>query len=254
MTSSTKSFSEKEMEFPNALPYQAENMGGGRAGLNYETGGKRSVSSTAERMIPVLSREQLQLRNAVLLAHELQGVRPVLVTGVAEGVGTTAVAATLALGLCLDQKKQVALVEANVKHPRLHQIFRMHASDGLTSAAGPGMDMSEVNGLPNLQVIRSNAPTQGGVFDTKRFMSVMPALLDAFDFLIVDAPPIHLNPEMLLLSLHLSGVIVVAEAGRTHAQEVRKVVSDLQRAKAKLLGVVLNRQREKVPGLIKKWL
>ena len=81
----------------------------------------------------------------------------------------------------------------------------------------------------------------------------MPALLEAFDFLIIDAPPVQQNPEILLLSLHLSGIIAVAEAGRTHALEMQKFVWDLHRVKAKLLGVVLNRQKEKMPKLIKKW-
>jgi len=248
------------MDFPNALPYQAENMGGGRAreglaaGANYETGGKRTVSGASEHMIPVLSREQLQLRNTILLAHELQGLRSALVTGVAEGVGATSIAATLALGLSMDQKKEVLLVDANLKHPRLHQLFRLRASGDLTSAAGPGMDMAEVSGLPNLHVLKSGAAALSLSFDVKRFVSVMPALLEAFDFLVVDAPPIHLHPEILLLSLHLSGAIVVAEAGRTHTQEVQKIARELHRAKARLLGVVLNRQKEKVPGLIKKWL
>lgn len=247
------------MDFPNALPYSSESIGGERgreglsAGMNYDAG-KRTVSGAPERMIPVLSREQLQLRNAVLLAHELHGVRSILVTGAAEGVGTTSVAATLALGLSIDQKKEVLMIDANVRHARLHQLFRLRTSDGLTSAAGPGMDMAEVNGLPNLHIIKANTASQGLNFDTKRFVSVMPALLEAFDFLIVDAPPLQVNPEMLLLSLHLSAVIVVAEAGRTHTPEMEKLARDLHRAKVKLLGVVLNRQKEKVPALIKKWL
>ncbi|MGH7493007.1 MAG: CpsD/CapB family tyrosine-protein kinase [bacterium] len=242
------------MEFPNALPYQTENSGGGRSGMNYEGSGKRSVASAPDRMIPVLSREQLQLRNVILLAHELQSVRSIVVTGVAEGVGATSVAATLALGLSIDQKKQVLLIDANVKQPRLHQLFRLRSSDELTSSSGPGMEMAEVSGLSNLHIIKSTVVTQGLAFDTKRVVAVMPALLEVFDFLIVDSPPIQQNPEILLLSLHLSGVIVVAEAGRTHTQEMHKIARELHGAKANLLGVVLNRQREKVPNLIRKWL
>jgi Mrp family chromosome partitioning ATPase len=242
------------MEHPNALPYQTENSGGGRSGLNYEAGGKRTIATAPERMIPVLSREQLQLRNVILLAHELHSVRSIVVTGVSEGVGATSIAATLALGLSIDQKKQVLLIDANVKQPRLHQLFRLRSSDDLTSTSGPGMEMSEVSGLGNLHIIKSTVVTQGLAFDTKRVVSVMPALLEAFDFLIVDAPPIQQNPEILLLSLHLSGVVVVAEAGRTHTQEIYRIARELHGAKANLLGVVLNRQREKVPNLIKNWL
>lgn len=216
---------------------------------------RRSVQSAAERMIPALSREQLQLRNTVLLAHELHGVRSVMVTGASEGAGATAIAATLALGLSLDQKKEVLMIDANVQKPQLHKLFRLLKSDGLSSAnsRGGAFDMAEVSGLPNLHVISASGLANGLTFDTKRFISVLPALHEAFDFIVVDAPQLTANAEILLLSMHLNGVLMVAEAGRTMAQEVQALVHELQRAKAKLLGVVLNRQKDQMPAMMKKW-
>lgn len=216
---------------------------------------RRSVQSAAERMIPALSREQLQLRNTVLLAHELSGVRSVMVTGASEGAGATAIAATLALGLSLDQKKEVLMIDANVQKPQLHKLFRLLKGDGLSSANSRGgvFDMAEVSGLPNLHVISASGLANGLTFDTKRFISVLPALHEAFDFIVVDAPQLTANAEILLLSMHLNGVLMVAEAGRTMTQEVHALVQELQRAKAKLLGVVLNRQKDQMPAMMKKW-
>lgn len=218
---------------------------------------KLAMQQTSERMIPALSREQLQLRNTVLLAHELHGVRSIMVTGASEGAGATAIAATLALGLSLDQKKEVLLIDANVQRPQLHKLFRLLRSDSLRSPLSRGgngaFDMAEVSGLPNLHVISASGLANGLAFDTKRFVSVVPALHEAFDFIVVDAPPLASNAEILLLSMHLNSVIVVAEAGRTMTNEVRILMQELQRARAKLLGVVLNRQKDQMPALMKKW-
>lgn len=216
---------------------------------------KRAVQHSGERMIPALSREQLQLRNAVLLAHELHAVRSILVTGASEGTGATAIAATLALGLGLDQKKEILMIDANVQRPQLHKLFRLQRGDSLRSASsGNGaFDMAEVSGMPNLHIIPAGGLANGLMFDTKRFVSVVPALHEAFDFIIVDAPPPAANAEMLLLSMHLNGVIIVAEAGRTMTNEIQTLVHELQRARAKLLGVVLNRQKDQMPAMIKKW-
>ncbi len=216
---------------------------------------QHAMQQTSERMIPALSREQLQLRNTVLLAHELHGVRSVLVTGASEGAGATAIAATLALGLSLDQKKEVLMIDANVQRPQLHKLFRLLKNDSLRSAGGGNgaFDMAEVSGLPNLHVITASGLANGLTFDTKRFVSVVPALHEAFDFIVVDAPPLASNAEILLLSMHLNSVIVVAEAGRTLTNEVQALMHELQRAKAKLLGVVLNRQKDQLPAVMKKW-
>jgi len=217
---------------------------------------RRSMQQASERMIPALSREQLQLRNTVLLAHELHGVRSIMVTGASEGAGATAIAATLALGLSLDQKKEVLMIDANVQKPQLHKLFRLLKSDGLRSAStgGGAFDMAEVSGLPNLHVISASGLANGLTFDTKRFVSVVPALHEAFDFIIVDAPPLASNAEILLLSMHLNSVIIVAEAGRTMTDEIQTLVGELYRAKAKLLGVVLNRQKDQMSAMMRKWL
>lgn len=216
---------------------------------------KYFMQQSAERLIPALSREQLQLRNAVLLAHELHGARSILVTGVSEGTGATAIAATLALGLGLDPKKEILMIDANVQRPQLHKLFRLLQDNGLRSVnSGNGTyDMAEVSGMPNLHVIPASGLAHGLTFDTKRFVSVLPAMHDAFDYIVVDAPPITTNAEMLLLSMHLNGVIIVAEAERTMTNEIQTAVQELQRARAKLLGVVLNRQKDEVPAMMKKW-
>ena len=52
------------------------------------------LAEATPRMIPELSREQLRLRNNLLLARERQGVRSLVVSGTGEGVGVTAVATT----------------------------------------------------------------------------------------------------------------------------------------------------------------
>jgi capsular exopolysaccharide synthesis family protein len=211
----------------------------------------------SNRLIPELTREQLKLRNPLLLANEQQGVRSVLVTGASQGVGVTSVAVTLALGLSLDHKKEVLLIDANVGRPHLHNILNLTPSSDLTVAAMGGagfLDMAVVNGIPNLHVLSSGDVLRGATFNLKRFVAVLPALREAFDFMIIDAPPVNLNFDVLMLSLHLDSVILVAEADRTRFQELREALKELRRAGTNLLGIVLNRQKEGLPKAIQNWL
>lgn len=218
----------------------------------------RTLAPPVSRVIPALTPEQLKLRNTILLAREQQGVRSVLVTGVSEGVGVTAIATALALGLSLDQQKEVLLVDANLQRPQLHQFFQLQMSEGITTANATGSgatlwEMAVVAGIPNLHVIPSGGALLGTRFDAKRFVAVLPALHETFDFVIVDAPSPILNPDVLILGMHLNSTILVAEAERSRLQEVDDVTRELSRANARLLGVALNRQREELPRQIKKW-
>ncbi len=212
-----------------------------------------AAADLSNRLIPELSREQLKLRNPVLLANEQQGVRSVLVTGAGQGVGVTSVATTLALGLSLDQKKEVLLIDANISRPHLHNILSLTPSDDLTGSAG-FLDMSVVSGIPNLHVMSSGNVLRGVTFSMKRFIAVLPALREAFDFMIIDAPPVSLHFDILMLSLHLDSVVLVAEADRTRFQEVRDAIKELRRTGVNLLGIVLNRQKEDMPRVMQRWL
>jgi capsular exopolysaccharide synthesis family protein len=211
----------------------------------------------SNRLVPELTREQLKLRQPLLLANEQHGVRSVLITGASQGVGVTSVAVTLALGLSMDHKKEVLLIDANVGRPRLHKLLNLTPSDHLTAAPMDGagfLDIAVVSGIPNLHVMSSGNVPRGVTFNLKRFAAVLPALRDAFDFMIVDAAPVSYNFDVLMLSLHLDSVILVAEANRTRFQEVREALKELKRSGTNLLGVVLNRQKGNVPEMIQNWL
>jgi Mrp family chromosome partitioning ATPase len=213
-----------------------------------------AFSEYSARMIPELSRDQLKLRNNLLIAREQQGVRSVVITGTSEGVGVTAVATTLALGLSLDPRKRVLLIDANSKRPKLHKLFDLKSSHEMATEDTIGFfDMAVVNGIPNLRVIPIDGVPSGASFETKRFVAVLPALREAFDFMIIDAPPLTLNFEVLMLSLHLDGVMLVAEADRTRTEEIQEVMKELRRAGTNTLGLVLNRTSDDLPRVIRNW-
>lgn len=236
----------KHSEIPQSRAPRSRHQNGSEVG---------ALADTSNRMIPVLSREQFKLRNAMLFTQEQQGIRSVLVTGAGEGVGVTSVATTLALGMSMDHKKNVLLVDANASRPRLHKLFSLSSSNDLTVAASAGfLDIAAVDGIPNLQILPCGDIRQGMAFDAKRFIAVLPALKEAFDFIIIDAPPVSLHFDALMLSLHLDSVIMVVEADRTRVEEVHETLRELKRAGANLLGIVLNRQRENLPAMWQNWL
>jgi Mrp family chromosome partitioning ATPase len=251
----------EDWDLPSSVPSYAKSAGVSQPRSSPEVPRNGAELDTprdfSNRLVPELTREQLKLRNPLLLANEQLGVRSVLITGAGQGVGVTSVAVTLALGLSMDQKKEVLLIDANVGRPQLHNLLNLTPSDNLTVApmAGAGfLDMAVVNGIPNLHVMSSGDVLRGATFNLKRFAAVLPALREAFDFMIVDAPPVSHNFDVLMLSLHLDSVILVAEANRTRFQEVREALKELKRAGTNLLGIVLNRQKEDMPKAIQNWL
>jgi Mrp family chromosome partitioning ATPase len=67
-------------------------------------------------------------------------------------------------------------------------------------------------------------------------------LRKAFDFVIVDAPPLAHYPEAIALGKVSDGVVLVLEADSTRRKAARAAVENLRASGAELLAVVLNKQ------------
>ncbi len=204
---------------------------------------------------PALTPEQFKLRNMLLFAREQKEIRSVLVTGTDKGVGVTSVAADLALGLSWDHRQEVLLIEANLRRPRLRELFRLTSENyGWILEDGAEYLDVVVTGMPNLVVIPAGGVSTATTFDAGRLAETMPALREMYDFIIIDAPPVKMNPEFLVLSAHFDGVILVAEAERTRLPALQEAATALDRAEANVLGVVLNREKTCLPAAIENWL
>lgn len=199
---------------------------------------------------PPLTVEQIQLRNTLLLAHEKNGVRSVLLTGLSNGAGTTSVALAIATALSSDKKTSVLLVDANFDRPGLHRVFGTPETPGLTSVLKDGASLDDVAvfpSTPQLVVVSAGKPAPGTTLDYKRLAVAIAEVRDSFSFILVDTAPVNSHSDVLLLSSYLDCVALVVEAERTQRHTVRDAIAELNRVQARILGVVLNRQKNYLP-------
>ena len=93
--------------------------------------------------------------------------------------------------------------------------------------------------LPNLELVRSNR-----VEDALREMT------RHYAFVVIDAGAALSAPETALLASLTTGVVLVVRAGRTRREVVQRAVEALNRARCRVLGVVLNDRRYPIPGFV----
>ena len=65
---------------------------------------------------------------------------------------------------------------------------------------------------------------------------------EAFDWVIIDTPPVGLLPDANLLAAMVDGVVLVVKAGSTPYDLVKRAVDAIGRDR--MLGVVLNRRHD----------
>jgi capsular exopolysaccharide synthesis family protein len=186
------------------------------------------------------------LRTSLLLASPDHPPRRVVVTSCEPGDGKSTVA--LNLGIVLTQMgRRVLLVDADLRRPRIQRVVESKNEVGLSSYLSGNATADRLigaTGVPGLDVITSGPipPNPSELLDSPRLSDLFDELeqRERYDHIIVDSPPALLVADGIILSTKVDATILVVRAAATRRESCVQGVARLQRARARLVGTVLN--------------
>ena len=173
-----------------------------------------------------------------------------MVTSPSPFEGKTTVCAQLAVTAVADGEK-VLLIEADLRRPGLAETEvgeRLErASVGLTNYLVGVADERKIvtpqPGLPGLHVIWAGPlpPNPSSLLGSRRLATLIETLRSDYDRIIVDTPPISVGADSSVTVGHVDGTLYVIDARRTKRSPAQAGLNQLEKARARLLGVVVNR-------------
>ncbi len=178
--------------------------------------------------------------------------KAILVTSSNRGEGKTTAAACLAITLAKHYGHRVALVDCDLRKPRLHMLMEVEQRPGLTDALERGnllgSDM-RATALDNLFIVPSGTRRSEPTWLLESFPDsrVMSELLGSFDHVILDTAPNVAVPDALLLSAEVDGVIMVLRAGATPREVILRGVQLQLEEKENVLGLIVNNLERVLP-------
>jgi non-specific protein-tyrosine kinase len=194
-----------------------------------------------------------RLRTNLLFTELDQTLKTVVITSARPGEGKTRTASNLAVSLA-SSEKSVLLVDADMHRPNQHRIFNKPITQGLSEmllAASPTghpvLNGRHETSYANLSVLTSGVlpPNPSELLASRRTRLLIHGLEKQRDLLIIDTPPAQALTDALSVAAHSSGVILVVESGKTNAAQARAVIESLRNVGAKVLGVVLNKAKDR---------
>jgi capsular exopolysaccharide synthesis family protein len=195
-----------------------------------------------------------QYRHLAAVLHHAQkasGVRSVMVTSAMASEGKTLTATNLALTLSESYQRRVLLVDADLRRPRMREMFALPAGPGLTDS----LTITREGRLPVHQVTQQLwVLAAGHVVPDPMSMLASPAMKqllddarDSFDWVVVDTPPIAILPDANLLAAMIDTALLVVAADSTPYPMVQRAAQAI--GPQRILGVVLNRaEKAGMPG------
>ncbi len=174
------------------------------------------------------------------------GVKSLVVSAAGEGDGTTTIAAHLAMAAAAVGQR-VLLVDGNLRSPRIHSLFHLSGSKGLsdlfTSPEVAWQDAVQPSSMDdNLLVLTAGTTIQEAVrlLASTKTREVVRQLENAFDLVIFDTPNLTAVNDANFLSAETGGMLMVVSIGRAKQSAVKHVVKELEKFQIKVLGVVSN--------------
>lgn len=192
-----------------------------------------------------------QLRTNLQFANVSEHARTVLITSSLPGEGKSTTATNLALSLAQAGQK-VCLIDADLRRPMVSDYLGLDREAGLTTALLGSIDVNDLLqpwGDGGLYVLTSGQipPNPSELLGSHEMKVLISRLEEAFDSVIIDAPPLLPVTDAAALSRHVGGVVVVVGVQKLKHQDLARSLEALQMVDAKVLGVVLNRVPSKGP-------
>ena len=198
-----------------------------------------------------VSREQYRRLAGILHHGQLNnGLSIVMVTSAVPGEGKTLTSSNLALTFSESYQRNVLLIDADLRRPTLHTIFNIDnstgLSDGLSAATEKPMAIRRLS--QRLSILPAGKPTSDPMagLTSERMLKLLREARGAFDWVIIDTPPVALLPDANLLTSMADGALLVIKASSTPHHLVKRAADALGRDR--MLGVVLNRSTMSTHG------
>jgi capsular exopolysaccharide synthesis family protein len=186
------------------------------------------------------------IRTNVLFSSADRHLKTIVVSSANPREGKTT--SCIYLGTTMAQGGQrVLLIDTDMRRPRLHVSLGVPRQTGLSNLILGDRDYDDVirtTDVTNLYVLPCGPlpPNPAELLMTNRFEAVLEELGKRFDRIILDSPPVGAVTDAVVLSKSpcTDGVILVANAGKTQREELKRASRQLRVVGGNVFGVIVN--------------
>lgn len=205
---------------------------------------------TLHENLEFTAREQYKLLRANLsfTLPVADGCSVIGVTSSMRGEGKSTTAINLAYVLA-ENGKRVLLIDADLRIPSIAKKMGISGSPGLTNLLMDydthQMSLVKSELLDNWYILPAGdlPPNPSELLGSPRMESILKALSQRYDYIIVDLPPVNLVSDALAISNYISGMIVVIREDYTEKKELKNCFRLLNLSNVNVLGCVLNESK-----------
>lgn len=190
----------------------------------------------------IISDAYKKIRTNILSEMTEKGFPCIAVTSQCKGDGKTTTASNLSIALSM-LGKRVLLIDADLRRPSLHNLFRLKNRCGLSTALTGASDvydaisqevLRDFHVMPSGPVPDNPADILGGA-NMERLIRM---LYKYYDCVIIDTPPLCVANDALLFNRFTAGIVLVIRENKTTHTDIKNALLTISLGKTHLIGAV----------------
>ncbi|WP_234028533.1 CpsD/CapB family tyrosine-protein kinase [Lentibacillus sp. Marseille-P4043] len=192
----------------------------------------------------LISDQFREIRANINFLTETKKNRLFIITSPDKGEGKSTVTANLAVSMA-QQNERILLIDANLREPTMHDIFKIPNNVGLTNILSGNASMESAiqrTWISNLELLTSGTTltNPAEVLGNTRIADLLNTTANTYDKVLIDSPPVLTSTETRVLANHCDGVVMVLNRGKTALENTVESRRVLELARAKIVGAIMN--------------
>jgi len=183
------------------------------------------------------------LRTSILLSDIDNPPQIIMSTSSVPGEGKTTQSLALAQNLS-GLNKRVLLIEGDMRRRIFAEYFDVKDRKGLMSVLSGDVDFDAVvvhesTLKSDLLIAEKTSANAADVFSSDRFRNFLDDLREAYDYIIIDTPPILAVPDGRIIGQSVDTILYTVKWDSTSQRQVREGLKTLESVNVKVAGLVL---------------
>ena len=195
-----------------------------------------------------LAEQFRSIRSNLLFMRVDSPPRTLSITSPSPKDGKTFNAVSLAVVMA-QSGKRVLIIDTDLRRGRLHRVFDRENEAGVVDLIARQATIEEAcqdTEIDNLSLLSTGVhpPNPAELLHSEAFKAMRDKLLESFDLLVFDTPPVNLVTDAVILANCTDGLILVVREGQTAKRDLAMCLERLASGRAKLMGFIFNGQRQ----------
>ena len=192
------------------------------------------------------------VRTSILFSHAGKPPKIITFTSSFPQEGKSSTVANLAVSFS-QLGKRVLLIDADLRRPRLHKIFKASNIRGLSNYLTGKIMVEEavqMTAIKNMWLIPSgpNPPNPAELLDSDIMKALAAWAAEKFDIVLIDSPPALAVIDPVVLSQVSDSTVIVVRPGKTSKKALIKTVAEIRKSSAQIIGIIYNEVKAKSNG------